>query len=75
MAIHSNPVTVAPGKIQVTVTLPKLQNKQYSGFSRDAQLAKWAAAKAAIIQLREQSNEFIPEKHRNLYQHYKEKRQ
>ncbi|XP_031637122.1 endoribonuclease Dcr-1-like [Contarinia nasturtii] len=71
-AVFSDPVTVAPGKIQVSVTLPTFQNKRFNGFSRDAQLAKWAAAKAAVIQLKKQNNVFIPIKHKDAFKEAKQ---
>lgn len=67
----SEPITMRPGMIKVTVTLPKFQNKCFNGISRDARLAKWAAAKTAVIQLKKQSNSFIRIKQKDLYEHYK----
>lgn len=66
-ALFSDPVTIAPGKIQVSVTLPKYDNKCFSAFSRDAKLAKWGAAKAAVIYLKKQNNAFIPTKQKDVY--------
>lgn len=65
-------MTVDAGKIEVKVTLPKFQNKCFSGFSRDRKLAKWAAAKSAVIQLKSKQNKFIPVKQNELFKHYKE---
>lgn len=67
----SEPITTGPGMIKVTVTLPKYQNIFFNGISRDPRLAKWAAAKTAVIQLKKQTNSFIPVKHKDLYKHYK----
>ncbi|XP_055316038.1 endoribonuclease Dcr-1-like [Sitodiplosis mosellana] len=74
-ATFSKPITMGPGKVQVTVTLPKYQNKRFNAVSRDPQLAKWGAAKTAVIQLKKQSNVFIPVTHNELYQHFKNKQQ
>lgn len=71
----SEPIAMGPGKVQVTVTLPKYQNKRFSAVSRDPQLAKWGAAKTAVIQLKKQANAFIPVKHNELYQHFKDLQQ
>lgn len=57
---------MASGQIQVTVRLPKYQDATFSGFSRDEKMAKWAAAKAALIQLNKQSNVYIPVKAKEI---------
>lgn len=65
----SEPEIVASGQIKVTVTLPKL-NRKFSGLSRDAQLAKWGAAKTAVNELKNRKNVFIPEKQKEILDRY-----
>lgn len=51
------------GQIKVNVTLPKFQNQRFSAFSRQSPLAKWGAAKAAVMHLKRRTNVFIPTSH------------
>lgn len=67
---QSEPENVASGQIKVTVTLPKFQGQRFSGLSRDAQLAKWGAAKMAVNELNKLTNVFIPVKQKELLDHY-----
>lgn len=71
MNLYSEPVTVASGQIKVTVTLPQYNNSTFDGYSRDAQLAKWAAAKTAVNRLQNKSNEYVPIRSREIFQRYK----
>lgn len=54
---------MAPGQVRVEITLPKYKNMRFSATSRDPLLAKWGAAKSAIIRLKNQPNIFIRTKH------------
>lgn len=66
----SKPVTEAAGKIKVSVKLPKFDDQCFSAYSRDPDLAKWGAAKAAVLQLKRQNNAFLPTTHKELLKHY-----
>lgn len=66
----SEPVTVNAGQIKVNVTLPKFQHKSFSAFSRHPSLAKWGAAKAAVMHLKNQRNVFIQATHNELVKNY-----
>lgn len=58
------------GQIKVTVTLPKFQNKSFSAISRQSPLAKWGAAKAAVMHLKHQRNIFIQTSHSETVKKY-----
>lgn len=66
----SEPITVNAGQIQVSVTLPKFQNKTFSAISRGAPLAKWGAAKAAVMNLKHQRNAFIQTTHNDTVKQF-----
>lgn len=61
-SFNSQPITIAPGQISVTLRLPKYKNQQFTGYSRDANIAKWAAAKSAVLRIKQQENKYIPKK-------------
>nr|ACZ26274.1 dicer-1-like protein [Mayetiola destructor] len=61
-AYFSKPETIGPGKIMVQVILPNYENQTFSSISRDPNLAKWGAAKSALLQLKKQFNEYVPYK-------------
>lgn len=66
----SDPVTVNAGQIKVTVTLPKYKNKSFSAISRSSPMAKWGAAKAAVMHLKKQCNVFIQTSHNEIVKKY-----
>lgn len=67
---YSEPELVASGQNRVTVTLPKFQNKSFSGYSRDVNLAKWGAARTAVNKLKNLKNAYIPVKQKELQNRY-----
>lgn len=56
---------VSAGQVKVEVKLPMHSNKRFSAVSRDPFLAKWGAAKSAVIQMNNQKNVFIPTKQKS----------
>lgn len=58
----SDPETIGPGKIMVQVTLPKYGDQSFSSISRSPKMAKWGAAKSALLQFKKQFNEYVPYK-------------
>lgn len=61
---------MSAGQIKVTVILPKFQNKSFSAISRSAQLAKWGAAKAAVMHLKHQRSAFAQTSHNEMIKKY-----
>lgn len=61
---------VGAGQIKVEVTLPNFQNKKFSAISRASPLAKWGAAKAAVMHLKHQRNVFIQTSHNEMLKKY-----
>lgn len=58
------------GQIKVKVTLPKFQNKSFSAISRASVMAKWGAAKAAVMHIKHQQNTFIKTTHNEMVKKY-----
>lgn len=65
-ARFSEAKTIAPGQMQVILTLPSYGNTSFAGVSRDARHARWAAAKSAVIKLGNDSDLYKPTKSREI---------